>query len=116
MRHDRGYSWACKRFPSRGRAQDRRQSPFRGIHKDGEFFATELFCSHEDAPLEDGWLHDDCSLECPWHSARFDLRTGEALCGPAYLPIRVFRGEVWGDKVLVHVGGDSGEAIGEPEA
>ena len=40
------------------------------------------------------------AVECPRHGAKFDLRSGEALCAPAYTPIEVFPvkredGAVW---------------------
>jgi 3-phenylpropionate/trans-cinnamate dioxygenase ferredoxin subunit len=57
----------------------------------GQLFAIENRCSHEDAPLAEGELDEQgCSIECPRHGSRFDLRTGRALSLPAYLPVEVF--------------------------
>ncbi len=58
-----------------------------------EFHVIEDVCSHDGQPLADGLLQD-CSIICPRHSARFDLKTGKALCMPATEPIRVFRVEI----------------------
>ncbi len=55
----------------------------------GEFRATDNVCSHEFALLSDGWLEDGC-IECPLHAARFDVRTGKALCAPAETDIAVY--------------------------
>lgn len=49
---------------------------------DGTFYAVERACGHAGARLErgalTGWI-----LTCPLHYAQFDIRTGEALSGPA---------------------------------
>lgn len=66
----------------------------------GEFHATDNVCTHQYALLSDGYVEDGC-VECPLHQARFDLRSGEALCAPATQPIRVYPVRVEGDDVLV---------------
>ncbi len=65
----------------------------------GEYFAIEDVCTHDGGELTGGTL---CGyeIECPRHGARFDLRTGAALCAPAYeptavFPIRIEEGVVW---------------------
>src|SRR5437868_5859732 len=47
-----------------------------------ELFAIGATCTHYGGPLAKGLLVD-CSVHCPWHHARFDLRTGEAIAAPA---------------------------------
>jgi nitrite reductase/ring-hydroxylating ferredoxin subunit len=64
-----------------------------------DFFATAAICTHEHAELRDGFL-DGWELTCPLHLARFDVRTGAALCPPATRPLTVYRcevrdGDVW---------------------
>ena len=60
---------------------------------DGEVFAIDDTCTHQDASLADGWL-EGCEVECPLHSSRFDLRTGQVDEPPAKRPIRTHRVEV----------------------
>ncbi|AMW05801.1 Rieske (2Fe-2S) protein [Gemmatimonas phototrophica] len=48
----------------------------------GEVFAVEDRCPHRDFPLSGGDVVAG-HLECPWHGARFDLRTGQCSQGPA---------------------------------
>ena len=55
--------------------------------EDGEVFAIDDTCSHQDASLADGWL-EGCEVECPLHASRFDLRTGAVDAPPAKLPVR----------------------------
>jgi len=49
---------------------------------EGTFYAVERACGHAKARLErgalTGWI-----LTCPLHYAQFDIRSGEALSGPA---------------------------------
>lgn len=54
---------------------------------DGEIYALDDTCTHQDASLADGWL-EGCEVECPLHASRFDLRTGAVDAPPAKLPVR----------------------------
>jgi 3-phenylpropionate/trans-cinnamate dioxygenase ferredoxin subunit len=57
----------------------------------GELLAIEDRCSHDDGELVEGELDsEDCTIECPRHGSRFDLRTGKPLNLPAYVPIDTF--------------------------
>ena len=68
----------------------------------GEFRATDNICTHEYAQLTDGWLEDGC-IECPLHAARFDIRSGKALCAPADVDLTVFEVKAEGDDLLIKV-------------
>lgn len=66
---------------------------------DGTFYCIADLCTHDDGPLEDGELNGH-EVECPRHGARFDVRTGKALCFPATAPVptyavKVEDGAVW---------------------
>jgi nitrite reductase/ring-hydroxylating ferredoxin subunit len=53
----------------------------------GEFYAVDDTCTHQDASLADGWL-EGCQIECPLHASSFDLRTGAVSGPPAKVPVR----------------------------
>ena len=65
-----------------------------------EFFAIGSSCSHYGGPLADGLVVDD-TVRCPWHHARFSLRTGEAIGAPAFNPVACWRVEQRDGRVLV---------------
>jgi 3-phenylpropionate/trans-cinnamate dioxygenase ferredoxin subunit len=67
----------------------------------GEIHAVSNCCTHSEFPISDGSLGPDGSLECTWHGARFDCRTGEVLRGPAEDPLPVYAVKTEGDKVFV---------------
>ncbi|ADC72083.1 MULTISPECIES: non-heme iron oxygenase ferredoxin subunit [unclassified Thioalkalivibrio] len=67
---------------------------------DGEFFAVENLCTHEEVPIADGELDDDC-ITCPLHEAQFCLRTGEVMEPPAEDPLTRFPTRVHGGMVQV---------------
>ncbi len=58
---------------------------------DGALYALEDRCSHDDGPLCEGdWDAEECVAVCPRHGSSFDLRSGNALTLPAFLPVRTF--------------------------
>jgi 3-phenylpropionate/trans-cinnamate dioxygenase ferredoxin component len=66
---------------------------------DGELYGIEDVCTHDGGELAGG-PREGFEIECIRHSARFDLRTGAALCAPAYTPAPVWHakredGRVW---------------------
>lgn len=55
---------------------------------DGALHALEDRCSHEDFELSAGTFDTrDGTVECVLHGARFDVRTGEPRCAPAYTAV-----------------------------
>jgi 3-phenylpropionate/trans-cinnamate dioxygenase ferredoxin subunit len=57
----------------------------------GTILAIEDRCSHDDGELVYGELDEaDCTIECPRHGSKFDLRTGKPLTLPAYEPVDTF--------------------------
>ena len=76
-------------------------TPILVVNHDGEVYALEDKCSHEDFELSSGSYDPaEASVECVLHGARFDVRDGRALCAPAYSPVVKFptkheHGGVW---------------------
>ena len=57
----------------------------------GEYFALEDRCSHDDGPLCEGDFDVDEGIAiCPRHGANIDIRTGRALTLPAVAPVDTF--------------------------
>ncbi|MBE2997524.1 bifunctional 3-phenylpropionate/cinnamic acid dioxygenase ferredoxin subunit [Nocardiopsis sp. HNM0947] len=73
------------------------------FHCDGEFYALDDTCTHAEASLADGWIEDG-EVECPMHSGRFCLSTGEALCMPATENARTHKVEIGDDGLWLHPG------------
>src|SRR5215470_868530 len=65
-----------------------------------EYFAIGATCTHYSGPLAEGLLVDD-TVHCPWHHARFSLRTGEAIAAPAFNPVGCWRVEMRDGKIFV---------------
>jgi 3-phenylpropionate/trans-cinnamate dioxygenase ferredoxin component len=54
-----------------------------------DVYAVEDVCTHDGQPLTDGAFVNG-EIECPRHGARFDVKTGRAMCMPAVEPVRVY--------------------------
>ncbi|MEM7584418.1 MAG: non-heme iron oxygenase ferredoxin subunit [Acidobacteriota bacterium] len=68
----------------------------------GEFYAIDDLCTHEEGPLSEGYIENG-RVECPWHAAWFDIKTGKALTEPAYEDQPVFNIRVVGDDLEVEI-------------
>ncbi|MFD0774602.1 bifunctional 3-phenylpropionate/cinnamic acid dioxygenase ferredoxin subunit [Streptomonospora algeriensis] len=64
--------------------------PIALFNADGEIYAVDDTCTHQNASLSEGWL-EGCHIECPLHEAAFDLRTGQPTCLPAKRPVRTYQ-------------------------
>jgi 3-phenylpropionate/trans-cinnamate dioxygenase ferredoxin component len=67
----------------------------------GEIRAVSDCCTHSEFPISDGSLGADGSLECAWHGARFDCRTGAVLKGPAEDPLPTYAVKIESGKVFI---------------
>ena len=70
---------------------------------DGQIYAISDTCTHEFALLSEGFLEGE-EIECPLHQARFDVRSGKCLIGPAALDLVTYEVKVEGDDVFVRPG------------
>lgn len=68
----------------------------------GTFYALDDTCTHVGGPLGEGTLDGEC-VECPWHGARFNVKTGEFLVGPKCSDVKSYPVTVEGKEVLVEI-------------
>jgi len=76
---------------------------------DGELFAIDDTCTHQDAALSDGWI-EGCTVECPLHSSCFDLRSGAPIGPPAKVAVRTHVVRVVDGVVTIEVSERSSQA------
>jgi len=74
-------------------------------HIDGEYYAIDNRCTHDNGPLGEGSIKNG-RIICPRHGAAFDAKTGKVLSLPAVRSVAGYRVIVDGDDVLVEC--DSG--------
>ena len=65
-----------------------------------DLFAIGATCTHYGGPLAEG-LMVDCTVHCPWHHARFDLRTGQAIAAPALNNVACYKIDKRGERFFV---------------
>ncbi len=63
---------------------------------EGEIYALQGYCSHEELPLDGGEVEDGV-LTCEWHGATFDCRSGRVLGPPASINLKTFPARVDGE-------------------
>lgn len=67
----------------------------------GEYYAIADLCTHDNGPLGEGELVDS-QIECPRHGARFDVKTGKALCLPAVTPVPTYTVDIREEEIWVN--------------
>ncbi|MFO0918274.1 MAG: Rieske 2Fe-2S domain-containing protein [Planctomycetaceae bacterium] len=68
------------------------------VRLDDEYVCIEDVCTHDGNPLTDGPIQNG-QIACPRHGARFDLRTGVALCMPATEAVTTYAVEIRADGI-----------------
>jgi len=84
--------------PGEWRTVDADGAPIVVFNLGGEYYAIEDLCTHDGGRLTGGLVAGE-EIICPRHGARFSIKTGAALCAPAYeptakFPVRVENGEI----------------------
>lgn len=67
----------------------------------GEIRAVTDECPHQGFQLSVGELSPDGEIECVWHGARFDCRTGAVRSGPADAPLTVYEVRVEDGRIML---------------
>jgi 3-phenylpropionate/trans-cinnamate dioxygenase ferredoxin subunit len=70
--------------------------------EDGNFYALNDVCTHEEYSLSDGELWG-MDVECPQHGSRFNLATGKVTGLPAVIPAKTYPVRLDGSDVYVDV-------------
>lgn len=69
---------------------------------EGQIFAINNRCTHARGPLTEGMVNtDECSVVCPWHYGKFDLRTGKAIDGVVRKPVETYQVEIRDGMIFV---------------
>jgi len=64
-----------------------------------EVALSDGLCTHGQAHLAEG-LVLDCTIECPKHNGRFDLRTGDPVRKPVKEPLRLYPCDVVDGRIV----------------
>ena len=88
--------------PGKARLFDVKGKPIALFNVDGQFFAVDNACTHRGGPLAEGEISGH-EVTCPWHGARFDVRTGEVAGPPAQKSVASYSVRVTGTDVEVEV-------------
>ena len=72
------------------------------VKSDGEVYALDEFCTHEEVSLVDGEIYDH-TVECWLHGSCFDLRSGKPTGPPATKPLATYQIRVEDGDVYVAV-------------
>lgn len=67
---------------------------------DGNYYAVDDTCTHEDASLSTGSLKGEL-IKCPLHGSRFNVRTGRVLEEPAEDDLKTYTVVIDGSSISI---------------
>lgn len=70
-------------------------------NSEGEIYAIADRCTHRDFPMANGSVHGGATIECAWHGARYDMKSGKAIRLPAIKPIKTYEVRIEGNDIMV---------------
>ena len=70
------------------------------VRSEGEIYALDEFCTHEEVSLADGEVYDR-TVECWLHGSCFDLSSGKPTGPPATKPLTTYSVRIDGGDVYV---------------
>ncbi len=88
--------------PGRSKAIDLEGLRIALFNVEGRYYAIDDTCPHAGGSLSEGDV-DGTTVECPLHSARFDLGTGQLLSPPADSGVTAYQVRVEGDEITIEI-------------
>ena len=83
-------------------AEARQEPRYRVLFHVDVLYALDDVCTHDGGPLSEGALDAKaCTIACPRHGAKFDIKNGAALTMPATQATEAHEVKVAGNDVLV---------------
>lgn len=79
--------------------EDKRVSLF---NIDGTYYAIDDTCTHQGGPLSEGVVEGE-EVTCPWHGARFNVKTGEVTGPPARRGVARYTVRVEGSNIEIEI-------------
>ncbi len=70
------------------------------VNVSGTFHALDGLCTHEDEPLDEGFVLGD-EITCGLHGSRFRITTGEVLDSPAERPLTMYAVRIEGEDIFI---------------
>ena len=68
----------------------------------GEFYAIDNTCTHDGGPLGEGDVIGE-EVECPWHGAMFNIKSGEVTMDPAEEKVTKYNVRVKGEAIEIEI-------------
>jgi len=68
----------------------------------GTYYAIGDTCTHRGGPLSQGTV-EGTTVTCPWHGAKYDVRTGDVLAPPAPRGVGSYKVIVEGNDIKVEM-------------
>ncbi len=72
------------------------------VNLGGAIYALDDDCPHEAGPLSEGQIIGE-EIECPWHTSRFNIKTGSVTMDPATKDSATYKVRLVGDAVEVEI-------------
>jgi nitrite reductase/ring-hydroxylating ferredoxin subunit len=70
---------------------------------DGNYYAIDNVCTHAGADLHEGELNNNV-LTCPWHRAKWDIKTGNLISFPQKLkPLQSYKVIIENDTLYIEI-------------
>ena len=89
-------------LPGTMRSVDAGQSRLMIVNVDGQLYATDRICTHEEADLSAGFLIGSV-VTCPLHLSRFDVTSGAVQNAPATASLKTYSLKIEGTSVYVEL-------------
>lgn len=72
------------------------------IRTGDKYYALDNTCTHRGGPLAEGFVTSG-EVQCPWHGAHFDLKTGAATRPPAAHAVTAYPVRVEGNDIEIEL-------------